>query len=112
MTISSAPITLIRPQAIEFGPGSIAKVGQWSAGRYERILVVADAFNSRRVDVLGLGGKVTVFADVRPEPDIPNLEALIAIAEAEKPDLVIGFGGGSAMDLAKLASVLPGSGQR
>jgi alcohol dehydrogenase class IV len=110
MSISSATITLVRPQTIEFGPGSVSKVGSWGAGRYERILVVADAFNSRRVDVLGLSGKVTVFADVRPEPDIPNLEALIAIAEAEKPDLVIGFGGGSAMDLAKLASVLPGSG--
>jgi alcohol dehydrogenase class IV len=52
-----------------------------------------------------------VFGEVRPEPDIPNLDALLALAEQTKPDLVVGFGGGSAMDLAKLAAVLPGSGQ-
>ncbi|MDL2398921.1 iron-containing alcohol dehydrogenase [Rhizobium mayense] len=112
MLTSSSSITLIRPRAIEFGPGSVSKVGEWMAGRFQRILVVADAFNSKRVDLLGLSGKVTIFAEVRPEPDIPNLEALLAVAEAADPDLVIGFGGGSAMDLAKLAAVLPGSGCR
>jgi CheY-like chemotaxis protein len=48
---------------------------------------------------------------VKPEPDIPNLEKALALAEAARPELVIGFGGGSAMDLAKLVAVLPGSGQ-
>ncbi|MDE1991943.1 MAG: iron-containing alcohol dehydrogenase [Rhizobiaceae bacterium] len=109
MPISSS-ITLIRPQAIEFGPGSVSKIEKWIEGRFHRILVVADAFNSKRVDLLGLSGTVTVFDEVRPEPDIANLNALLAVAEVAKPDLVIGFGGGSAMDLAKLAAVLPGSG--
>jgi alcohol dehydrogenase class IV len=52
-----------------------------------------------------------VFGAVRPEPDIPNLDALLKLASEARADLVIGFGGGSAMDLAKLAAVLPGSGQ-
>ncbi|MFP5473623.1 MAG: iron-containing alcohol dehydrogenase, partial [Gammaproteobacteria bacterium] len=47
----------------------------------------------------------------KPEPDVPNLEQAVAMAEAVKPQLVVGFGGGSAMDLAKLVAVLPGSGQ-
>jgi alcohol dehydrogenase class IV len=76
-----------------------------------RTLVVADAFNARRVDVLELAGEVAVFGEVEPEPSVPNLEKLLAAAEAARPDLVVGFGGGSAMDLAKLAAVLPGSGQ-
>ncbi|MBN3845530.1 iron-containing alcohol dehydrogenase [Paraburkholderia sp. Ac-20342] len=111
MPISSSSITLVRPPVIEFGPGSVSKVGTWNGSRFKRILVVADAFNAQRVDVLGLSGAVTVFADVRPEPDVVNLEALLAVAEEVRPDLVVGFGGGSAMDLAKLAAVLPGSGQ-
>ena len=72
---------------------------------------MSDAFNAARVDVLGLPGEVVVFGDVRPEPDIPNLDALLALAREVRADLVVGFGGGSAMDLAKLAAVLPGSGQ-
>ncbi len=48
---------------------------------------------------------------MKPEPDIPNLQAALALAEQVKPELVVGFGGGSAMDLAKLVAVLPGSGQ-
>ena len=61
--------------------------------------------------MLGLPGEVVVFGEVKPEPDVPNLEKALALAERTKPDLVVGFGGGSAMDLAKLVAVLPGSGQ-
>jgi alcohol dehydrogenase class IV len=74
-------------------------------------LVVADAFNAQRVEVLRLAGEVAVFGEIEPEPSVPNLEKLLAMAERVRPDIVIGFGGGSAMDLAKLAAVLPGSGQ-
>jgi hypothetical protein len=61
--------------------------------------------------LLGLPGEVAVFGEVKPEPDIPNLESALAMAERVRPELVVGFGGGSAMDLAKLVAVLPGSGQ-
>ena len=54
---------------------------------------------------------MTVFGEVEAEPSVPNLERLLAAAEAARSDLVVGFGGGSAMDLAKLATVMPGSGQ-
>ncbi|SHI59033.1 Alcohol dehydrogenase, class IV [Roseomonas rosea] len=108
-----SPIELLRPQRIEFGSGTLATIRPWVEERgLKRILVVADAFNASRVDLLGLPGDVTVFGEVKPEPDLPNLEKVLAVAEAMKPDLVIGYGGGSAMDLAKLVAVLPGSGQR
>jgi alcohol dehydrogenase class IV len=108
-----SPIELLRPQRIEFGSGTLATIRPWVEERgLKRILVVADAFNAGRVDLLGLPGDVTVFGEVKPEPDLPNLEKVLAVAEAMKPDLVIGYGGGSAMDLAKLVAVLPGSGQR
>ena len=105
------PIEIVRPD-IEFGSGLASATGRRAAAMgAARILVVADAFNAARVDLLGLPGEVTVFGEVKPEPDIPNLEQALALAEGAKPDLVVGFGGGSAMDLAKLVAVLPGSGQ-
>jgi alcohol dehydrogenase class IV len=108
----SGPIELLRPPSIEFGSGAVAAVGRWAAAKgVRRTLVVSDAFNAGRVEVLGLPGEVVVFGEVKPEPDVPNLEKALAVAERTKPDLVVGFGGGSAMDLAKLVAVLPGSGQ-
>lgn len=120
MSDFETPIEIVRPD-IEFGSGIAAAVGRRAratgatgatgASGARRILVVADAFNAARVDVLDLPGDATVFGEVKPEPDIPNLEKAIALAERVSPDLVIGFGGGSAMDLAKLVAVLPGGGQ-
>src|SRR3954454_11653016 len=106
------PIELIRPRRIEFGSGTVPTVGRWvRENGFTRTLVIADAFNAARVDQLALEGSVTVFAEIKPEPDIPNLEKLLAVAEAAEAQAVVGFGGGSAMDLAKLAAVLPGSGR-
>ena len=106
------PIEIVRPEAIEFGPGALAMVGRWAEEKgIRRVLVVADAFNAARVEVLGLPGDVTVFGEVKPEPDIPNLDQAVALAVRLQPDLVVGFGGGSAIDLAKLVAVLPGSEQ-
>ena len=108
----ATPIAIQRPPVLRFGSGLAPSVGAWAREQgYGRILVVADAFNASRVEALALPGSVTVFGTVRPEPDIPNLQELLAAAEAARPELVVGFGGGSAMDIAKLASVLPGSGQ-
>ena len=111
MNIAS-PIDLVRPQEIAFGAGTLSRVARFLAERgYRRPLVVADAFNAGRVDLLGLSGEIAVFGTVKPEPDLPNLDAVLALADEVRPDCVIGFGGGSAMDLAKLVAVLPGSGQ-
>lgn len=105
------PLRFVHPPIVEFGPGRASAVGAFAKARgCRRPLVVADAFNVDRVDRLGLDEPVTVFGGVVPEPDVANLDELLALAEAVKPDLVVGFGGGSAMDLAKLAAVLPGSG--
>lgn len=107
-----SPLTMVRPAQIEFGVGTAPRLGAWAGARgYKNILVVADAFNATRVDVLELPGTVIVLSDVTPEPDIANLERLLAAAQHNRCDLVVGFGGGSAMDLAKLVSVLAGGDQ-
>jgi len=107
-----SPITIIRPHRIEFGVGTAERLGKWATDKgYSRILVISDAFNAKRVDALRLKGDVTVFADVTPEPDAANLDKVLEAANAADAQLIVGFGGGSAMDLAKLAAVLAGSSQ-
>jgi alcohol dehydrogenase class IV len=108
----STPISIVRPPVIEFGPGVVSRLAGWVKARNVRkALVVADAFNATRVAILDLGIETVVFGEVRPEPDLPNLEKVLELAAISQADLIVGFGGGSAMDLAKLAAVLAGSSQ-
>lgn len=52
------------------------------------------------------GYEVDVYADTAPEPPLALGEKLVSYAKSRKFDLVIGVGGGSALDLAKLTAVL------
>ncbi|WP_354103754.1 iron-containing alcohol dehydrogenase [Bradyrhizobium sp. LB14.3] len=107
MTNAFTPIEILRPAVLEFGCGTITAAARFAERiGAKRPLVISDPFNARRVDRLALPGAVKVFGEVKPEPDLPNLDKAVAMAREVKPDLVIGFGGGSAMDLAKLVAVL------
>lgn len=104
------PLSFVQPGRIEYGPGKVRRLADLVPGWENlRVLVVADAFNASRADRLGLPRENLIFSQVRPEPDLPNLELLVDQARGFAPDVIVGFGGGSAMDLAKLASVLCGS---
>ena len=52
------------------------------------------------------GMKVDVFGKVDPEPHMETADALYEMVRKAKSDLVIGLGGGSAMDMAKLTSIV------
>jgi len=107
MTNAFTPIEIQRPTLLEFGNGTIGAAARFAERiGAKRPLVISDPFNARRVDTLALPGAVKVFGDVKPEPDLPNLEKAVAMAKEARPDLVVGFGGGSAMDLAKLVAVM------
>ena len=99
------PITLLQPARLEIGAGAIARLADWAAP-YERVFVVAMAPTAGFVERIGLAGAVKTFIDLPPEPDLPAVEAVLAAARAFRPDLVIGLGGGSVMDVAKLVAVL------
>ena len=106
MTALHSPIEMQRPAVVRFGAGQVETLAPWlAAAEVRRPFVVADKVNAARVDILGLANPV-VFGEVKPEPDLPNLEAAVEAARAAGADAVIGLGGGSAMDLAKLVAVL------
>jgi alcohol dehydrogenase class IV len=99
------PITLLQPSRLEIGAGAASRLGHWAAG-HKRIFVVAMAPTVGFVERIGLAGDVETFIDIPPEPDLPAVEAVLAAASRFRPDLVIGLGGGSVMDVAKLVAVL------
>lgn len=84
----------------------------------KRVLIVTDAGFLRTgliapamANLEQRGLQVSVFADVVADP--PESVVLQAVSNAEKLEieLVVGFGGGSSMDVAKLIAVLSGSTQ-
>lgn len=79
----------------------------------DKILVVTDpvladiGVAGRATEPLKAEGyDVSVYTDVVPEPPLATGEKLVAHARTGNFDLVVGIGGGSALDLAKLAAVL------
>lgn len=103
-------ITLHQPRRLEIGAEAAARVGDWAADA-TRIFVLATPHTAGFVERLGLKGKVTPFADIPGEPDIATFEAALAAAREVEPDLVIGLGGGSVMDVAKLVAAMWNGGQ-
>src|SRR5690606_6622272 len=99
------PITPVQPKRLEIGSGAVTRLGEWACG-YERVFVLAMAPTVGFVDKIGLKGVVETYIDIPPEPDLPAVEAALAAARAFRPDLVIGLGGGSVMDVAKLIAAL------
>ncbi len=106
------PITLLQPAQISFGAGCSAACPEAIALRQRhRVLllstppVVAQA--QPLVDSLRAKGiEVTVLTDIPPEPGVTDFERVLARARPFRPDCVIGFGGGSVLDVAKLVAAL------
>lgn len=107
------PIDFVQPPRLIFGRGTAGEAGRW-LGRQgiRRPMVVTDTFNAGRVGCLALPGEPIVWGELAGEPNTDDLARVVAVAEAASIDAVVGFGGGSSMDLAKLVAVLSGSGQR
>lgn len=86
------------------GPGSLAALQRFS---HQHIWIVCDGFLARSPlferlrAALPASNRVSVFSDITPDPTIHTVAKGIAQMQALRPQVVIGFGGGSAMDAAK-----------
>jgi 4-hydroxybutyrate dehydrogenase len=97
------------PTQIVFGPGAARDLGEVARGLGgTRALVVTDpgvrdAGLAARVTAPLTAGDVTcaVFDRVSPNPTEENVEEGIGVYRAEECDLLVGVGGGSAIDAAK-----------
>jgi alcohol dehydrogenase len=63
-----------------------------------------------RADLASRGLSVLLFAEVEPNPRLATVDLLAATARGEGVDLVIGLGGGSALDAGKAAAMLAPNG--
>ncbi|WP_033542521.1 iron-containing alcohol dehydrogenase [Planococcus sp. CAU13] len=103
------------PQQIIFGNGAVSEIPEvLKRFNYENILVITDKglastpiLNKVLIPLKEGSFNVTVFDEAIPEP---TLEAVVSAYEKLKEqnsfDLIIGLGGGSSIDFAKIVSLL------
>lgn len=97
-----------------FGRGATAQLGDLAARmRLRRVLVVTDKsliaaglLKSVQEPLTAAGIETEVFDGGEPEPTLDLAERCIAQGRAFKPDGLLGLGGGSNMDLAKIAALV------
>ncbi len=104
--------------------GGIARLGELAAGifddaREKRVLLVTDPgvaavghARSGEETLLEAGFRVQRFEDVRENPTTSDVDACLALAKDFEPQLLVGFGGGSSMDVAKGTNFLYSCGGR
>lgn len=98
---------------LKFGPGAVAELRhELATSGCETVLVVTDA----GVRDAGVIDEVTsnfpsdveyeVFSDVEPDPSAALMQRAGRVASELDPDVIIGVGGGSVIDVGKCASVI------
>jgi alcohol dehydrogenase len=101
------------PREILFGTGQRAALGRIAARLGSRALVCTDArmsgdpdFRAMMADLEAHGLSVRVDDTVQPDVPRASAEASAEAARDFAPDLVVGIGGGSCLDLAKCVALL------
>ncbi len=104
---------ILPPNGLLFGFNTIHKLGEQARNLGGKtVLLVTDetmvqlGYADLARELLEKEGmQVKVFGKVDPEPHMETADALYEMAMEANPDLVIGLGGGSSMDMAKLVSI-------
>ncbi len=97
------------PGRIVFGPGSVGRAGALASGLGRRCCLVCGGTAERAAplgEALRGAGFEPLLLQVRSEPTVELAEELAGEARSAGCDLVIGFGGGSVIDIAKTIAAL------
>jgi alcohol dehydrogenase class IV len=114
-----APFTFNTTPSIVFEAGAARRLGALAGGRLGgRVLFVTDP-GLRRLGLCdpalasfeAAGIAVSVFDQVEADPSLKTLMAATEAGRSAGATGVVGFGGGSSLDVAKLAALLIGSGE-
>lgn len=104
--------TVLTPKEIQFGRGKIAQLNKRTKTLGHRILIVHGRSPDRLAHVFQSLTDVDIVQtlSIGKEPDLQTLVAAIDEGKSLGIDAVLGIGGGSVMDSAKvLAAMLPGN---
>ncbi|HEY1700586.1 MAG TPA: iron-containing alcohol dehydrogenase [Trebonia sp.] len=101
------------PDAVEYGWGARAALGRTVRRLGQRVFVVADPFLAGTdefaavlKELTAAGVSTRVYTGIEPELPVGTLTTAADVASEFAPDLVLGYGGGSALDAAKLVALL------
>ena len=109
MPTGSVPFDFATSGRILFGRGRIVEIGPVAAELGRRALVVAGSCTARAERVRALlaeHGVDSSLVQVHGEPTTVDVQRGVSEARARACDLVVGIGGGSALDLGKAISAL------
>jgi len=99
---------------IVYGFGSLQELGD-EARRLggSKVLVITDPgiktagiLDAVQQVIERAGLRCSAFSEVEPDPKIEVVSASLEAAKAFQPDLIVGVGGGSSMDISKVTSVM------
>lgn len=104
---------------IVYRPGAATAIGDLAKQKLgSRILFVTDPglrklglCDPALASLAASGIETTVFDQVKADPSLATVMAATDAAKADKVSGVIGFGGGSSLDVAKVVALLCGSGE-
>ncbi len=96
--------------SLAYGPGAIEFLASLQSKKSmivaDRALVKGGLVAPVVEQLTKAGAEVEVFGEVDPEPLMSRVQEGAEVARRFAPDLIIGFGGGSAMDVAKAVYAL------